>query len=164
MELIKLSDKISIDGGAPSPTIISNDTELNLLFYSSDEQSGESLEERNFVYDRGIFALKFNFYLVYKFGVPGNETIMGHPYHRLGIQPYSCYLLKESEWIRELMRIDSVHPYHDKEKFKSYNHYVFTFHDNMFECIAKNFQISHANKSVYEEASLVLGEMSLRMI
>lgn len=165
MKLNEISGLLSIDVGAPTPTIISNDSNLYLMFYSNEESTnGETLKERNSVYDRGIYVLKFNLFLKYKFGMPNNEIIIGHPYSKLGLQPYSFYQLEGSDWIKELMKIDSVHPDYNKEKWASYKHYIFTFHDNMFECIAKDFEISESTTSIYKQASTIINEMNVEML
>jgi hypothetical protein len=35
--------------------------------------------------------------------------------------------------------MNSVHPYHRPEGFKSYRHFVLAFHDSTFECIAEGY-------------------------
>jgi len=165
MKLNEISGLLSIDVGAPTPTIISNDSNLYLMFYSNEEGGDtEELNERNSVYDRGIYVLKFNLFLNYKFGIPSNEIIIGHPYSKLGLQPYSFYQLEDSDWIKELMKIDSVHPYYNKEKWASYKHYILTFHDNMFECVAKDFEIRESKKSIYEQVSTIINEVNVDML
>lgn len=165
MKLNEISGLLSIDVGVPAPTIISNDSNLYLMFYSNGEDiSTEALQERNSVYDRGIYILKFNLFLNYKFGMPSNEIIIGHPYSKLGLQPYSFYQLEDSDWIKKLMKIDSVHPYYDKKKWVIYKHYILTFHDNMFECIAKDFEISEESSSVYKQAHTIINEMNIGML
>lgn len=164
MKLIEISGLLSIDVGAPTPTIISNDSNLYLMFYSNEESTdNEVLKERNSVYDRGIFVVRFNMFLQYKFGMPNNEIIIGHPYSKLGLKPYSFYQLEGSDWIKELMKIDSIHPYYNKENWVSYKHYIFTFHDNMFECVAKDFEINETTTSIYKHASIIINEMNAKM-
>ncbi len=165
MKLNEILGLLSIDVGAPTPTIISNDNNLYLMFYSNEENiKTEALRERNSVYDQGIYILKFNHFLSFKFGIPNNETITGHPYSKLGLRSYSFYQLEESDWIKELMKIDSIHPYHNKEEWTCCNHYILTFHDNMFECVAKDFEIHEATTSIYKQASVIINEMNVNML
>jgi len=35
--------------------------------------------------------------------------------------------------------MNSVHRCHDPETFKALTHYIFTFHDSTFECVAASF-------------------------
>ncbi len=147
-----------MDKGAPSPTIISNDTELFIVFYM-DIDDMLALHQRNIIYDSGVVVFKFDKYIKYTFGMPGNETIQGHPYSKLGIKSYSFYELKNSDFIKELQNIDKIHPYYNQEKWYKYKHYILTFHDNMFECIAQGFTINEENITLYNPASLILNKM-----
>lgn len=52
-------------------------------------------------------------------------------------------MIKDSDWINELKEIDKNHPYFNEDKWNSLNHYVTTFHDDLFECIAKGFEITN---------------------
>lgn len=166
MKLNEISGLLCIDVGAPTPTILSNDNNLYLMFYSNEEgDKAETLRERNRnnVYDRVTYVLKFNLFIKYRFGMPNNEIIIGHPYFKLGLKPNSFYQLEGSDWIKELMKIDSVHPYFNEEKWTNYKHYIFTFHDNMFECIAKDYEISESTISIYKKAITIINEMIVEM-
>jgi hypothetical protein len=54
-----------------------------------------------------------------------------------------------------------VHPYYDPHKWEKYKHYILTFHDNMFECVAKNFEIREGNTSLYNQVTIILNELSV---
>lgn len=164
MELIEIKGLLEMDYGSPSPLIISNDSDLFLAFYANEESEISEPQERNPIYDTGIFALKFKAYLKYIFGIPGNETIEGHPYSKLGMTSFSFYELKNSNLIKELQDIQKVHPYYDPEKWKAYKHYILTFHDNMFECVAENFEVSRENVSTYKHAIKILNELSIKHV
>lgn len=164
MELLEIKGIFEMDCGSPSPIIISNDNELIIAFYA-DKESSLSLSiptERNMVHDTGIFALKFKRYLKYKFGLPGNETIQWHPYTKLGMKSFSFYELKDSNFIRELEDIEKKHPYYNSQKWNLYKHYILTFHDNMFECIAQDFEIRQENISLHNKIALILNELSVK--
>jgi hypothetical protein len=88
MELIEIKDLFEMDTGSPSPSIISNDNELFIAFYAKKESTSAIPQMRNTVYDTGIFALKFERCLKYTFGIPGEETMHGHPYSKYGMKPY----------------------------------------------------------------------------
>lgn len=162
MELIEIKGLFQMDCGAPSPTILSNDNELFLAFYADKEAVTPIPQERNTIYDTGIVALRFKRYLKYTFGMPGDETIDGHPYSKLGMGPYAFYELRNSDLIKSLQDIDSVHFKHNSDKWKMYKHYILTFHDNMFECVAQSFEIREENTSLYNQASFMLNELSVK--
>jgi hypothetical protein len=90
---------------------------------------------------------------VHMFGPPNDEAFSGHPLAARGLQPYSAYEIEHSSWVNELERMNSVHPYHRPECFASYKHYIFSFHDTTFECVAEGFTLSeHAG---YPSAVLI---------
>ena len=70
------------------------------------------------------------------FGSPSDETIRGHPLWELGLRPYGVFEVRKSSWIRALERMNRVHPNHNPSRFAALRHFVFTFHDNTFECVA----------------------------
>jgi hypothetical protein len=72
--------------------------------------------------------------------MPGNETLPGHPYYPFGLASYGFYEMKDSDLIIKLKNIDSIHPYHKAATWKRYKHYILTFHENMFECIAIGYE------------------------
>jgi hypothetical protein len=41
-----------------------------------------------------------------------------------------------SEWLEERVRVNSFHPYHSDEAWRSKHHYLLAFHDEMVECLA----------------------------
>jgi hypothetical protein len=42
--------------------------------------------------------------------------------------------------------MNSVHPDHDPERFRSSKHYVLSFHDSTFECVADGYTVElHKN-------------------
>ena len=162
MKLKEIKGLFEMDFGAPSPTVLSNDNELILIFYADSDEKTLALKERNIIYDKGIIVLKFKNYLKYTFGLPGDETIEGHPYRKFGLNSYMFCEVEESDFIMSLQNIDKVHPYYNPEKWKFYKHYIITFHDNMFECVALDFEIREENISIYNEVSSIMNELSLK--
>jgi hypothetical protein len=73
----------------------------------------------------------------FRFGAPNDETLQGHPLWGHGLQLYTPGEVENSSWIRELERINSVHPMHAAESFAALRHFVIPFHGSTFECIAR---------------------------
>ncbi|WP_163178130.1 hypothetical protein [Bacteroides sp. 51] len=149
MKLLEIEKEIRIDTGAPMPTIISTDNELYLSFYV--DKTFDDLHQRDIGSDTGIVSMVFNRCLKYTFGVPDNETIDGHPYRKLGLESYAFYELKGSNIIKELQDMSKVHPYYNPKKWENYKHYIITFHDNMFECVAEGFKIEKTETSMHNQ-------------
>lgn len=156
MELIEINSGFQINVGAPEPIIISNDNELFIAFYADKKASSTIPQENNVIDDTEIFTLEFKQFLKYTFGMPNNETIHGHPYSKLGMNSYSFYELKNSDLIKTLQNIEKVHPQYNPKKWEMYRHYILTFHDNMFECIAQGFEIREENISLYDKVVVLL--------
>jgi hypothetical protein len=58
--------------------------------------------------------------------------------HGRGLRPYAAHVVEGSSWIAELETRNRVHPYHRPEAFASLRHYLLTFHDETFECLARD--------------------------
>ena len=71
------------------------------------------------------------------FGPPNDEAFAGHPLAGRGLRPYGAFLVQNSSWLRGLERMNAVHPRHNPERFRELKHFVLTFHDSTFECIAR---------------------------
>ena len=163
MNVVELKD-ISIESGAPVPKVLSSDSELYIIFYSAEDKDGmtEDIVQRDSVDDKGVTIVQFNRVLSYKFGSPNDETFTGHPLYKKGLKIYVAQYLSESPWIDELVKIDSIHPYHNPSKFKDYKHYIFSFHDKTFECIAQGYKAKYKNMKMYDAAVSVLQELFIK--
>ena len=80
--------------------------------------------------------------LIFKCGYPNEEIYMHYNYYTQGsIKKYCLYEMQESEWIKELLVMNRVHPRHTDESFKKEKHFVILFEDEVFECIATSYQV-----------------------
>lgn len=155
MELVEIKGLFEMDYGAPLPIILSSDNELLVAFFI-DKENAYAIPQECDIYDAGVLTLEFKQCLKYTFGMPGNESMYGHPYSKLGMQACSFYELRNSDLIESLREIDKIHPFYNSERWKMYKHYILTFHDNMFECVARGFEIIEEKTSFYNEASGML--------
>jgi hypothetical protein len=106
--------------------------------------------------DEPIALVEFKRYDAYMFGPPNDEAFDGHPLYGRGLHPYGAFVIKGSSWIRQLARMNSVHPYHKAERYAKLRHYIFAFHDSTFECVAEGFEIAIHKGSMKE----ILPEMT----
>jgi len=145
--------KHPINMGAPAPKIVCDDTNLILLFYVDVfnlPKTTDNITERNSFNDSGIAVLKFKNTHIHKFGTPNDDVIIGHPYYDLGLKPYSIFSFDDSDWIKEIKRIQAKHPYFNEQNFDDLMHYIITFKDNTFECIAKGYDIEYSFDTMKE--------------
>ena len=145
--LLALHDVPQSDVGAPSPIVLS-DEHVTLLAYVVQ---GEPLpDDGRILTDADLEMLVEEMALVefqrcrsYMFGSPNDEAFDGHPLANRGLYPYGAFEVQDSSWIRQLERMNSVHPRHRGDWLQRLRHFVFAFHDSTFECVAQGFTISN---------------------
>jgi hypothetical protein len=88
---------------------------------------------------------------IHTLGPPNDETLHGHRLAKKGLQPYGAFEVINSEWIRLLEQMNSVHHRHDRERFlEGKRHFIITFHDSVFECIACGYEVEIHSGSIKE--------------
>lgn len=126
---------------------------LILMFYVDVfnlPETTDTITERHSFDDSGIAILKFKHPYIHKFGIPNDDVIIGHPYYDLGLKPYSIFSVNDSDWIKDIKRIQAKHPYFNEQSFSDLEHYIITFKDNTFECIAKGYDIDYSYETMKE--------------
>ena len=88
-----------------------------------------------------LAIVEFKRCYAYQFGGPNDEVFEGHRLTGRGLGGYGAYLVENSNWIREMQRVNSVHQRYDESLWSDYRHYFLAFHDECFECIAVNHRI-----------------------
>ena len=147
-EVKVLNDWPQPEAGAPEPQIFADDTNFVLRYFTANEK---------------IAVIVFPMVNIFKFGSPNDEALGGHPLYKNGLKFYSVHEVKNSTWVQELEKQNSVHPQHDKQSFlKDKKHYIFTFHDSTLECVATEgefwkpsvivFGTEEEAKKMFEEA------------
>lgn len=145
MKLIKIPLK-NMNTGSPMPVVLEgNSGSLYVLFYAGVE-------------DGIIVVIKFFRVSIYKYGTPDDEVLHGHPYYKLGLGFYSFSELKNSDWIEELIKINSVHAQFNKKNWKNCRHFILTFKDQTFECVADDYEIMEENISMKDKAFQIMNE------
>lgn len=139
-----------MDYGAPSPLIIANDNHLLVAF----------LGDAGILEKEPVICVNFSLPRKHRFGLPNDETIFGHSYYQLGLRAGGFYELENSDWIAELQKIARVHRYYDADRWTKLKHYILTFHDNMFECVAESFTILDSKDDLYQQVNWLLEEGS----
>jgi|SRR5215203_780731 len=79
-----------------------------------------------------------------KFGYPNDEALAGHPLYGKGLEAYEIFEVLDSNWIaqqREQNRVNFPDP---PRKIPTLRHFVFTFHDSTFECLADDIKVEIA--------------------
>jgi hypothetical protein len=140
--------------GAPCPMLLASDHSLLLAYYLDD------LLPPNWAHttihpampndsDDLCALVAFKMPFAHMLGSPNDEAFSGHPLASRGLSPYTVSEVERSSWIRTLIQMNSVHPYHSAKAFAKYRHYIFAFHDSTFECVAESFKMSLYRGSVW---------------
>jgi hypothetical protein len=139
--------------GAPIPVLLAGEHDVLLAYYLQDAPAGwDGATVRVVDADsegEPVAVVKFRRCYAHMFGPPNDEAFSGHPLSARGLRPYAVFEVRESSWLRRLEEMNSVHPYHNRTRFmENKRHFVFSFHDTTFECIADGFEIEVTNGSV----------------
>lgn len=142
--VIALHDAPQPDVGAPLPHLVCDEHHILLAYLINEPDPAWDGSHVNIVGPgsdgHSIAVVRFERPYAQMFGPPNDEAFHGHPLSARGLRPYAVFEIKNSSWLRRLERMNSVHPYHDRERFlANRRHFIFAFHDTTFECIAQEF-------------------------
>jgi hypothetical protein len=147
-EVVRLDDVPAPSAGASEAHVLCNDHHLFVAY-----RTAEIWEE--------IAVVEFQpFYYALSFGPPNDEAFDGHPLATRGLERYGVFEVRFSSWIRDLERMNRVHPSHDPQFFSVFRHFIFTFHDSTLECVAQRLDSSIG----YDGMVDAIGSMRLRLL
>ena len=162
-KVVELEDAPQSSIGAPLPFVLSDEHTLLLAYLIQDTPPDWDGSSVRIVYPNStnepVALIEFGGYYAYMFGPPNDEAFHAHPLADRGLHPYGVFQVENSSWIRQLERMNSVHPYHKAERFKGLKHYVFAFHDSTFESIAEGYRVREYGGSLEG----LLAEMQKRL-
>src|SRR3569833_1602594 len=116
--------------GAPEPIVVADEQAVVVSYRTAhSEPSTDQLDT--------FCSVRFHLAHTHLFGAPNDEALEGHPLWNRGLGFYSVYRVDQSSLIRRLAAMNSVHRQHSYSKFDELTHYIFTFHDSTFECVAR---------------------------
>lgn len=154
----------SMSKGAPIPKILASEQLLLLIFFIEGEDDIDlpaNIIERDSINDRGTAVLEFDSCLAFKFGGPNDELLQQHPYYKAGVGFYSFYEMIESEWLKSIIDLNRTHPRFSEYIFEDCKHYVITFKDSMFECIADSYSLQCSNDSMAQSITRLSDKLIL---
>jgi len=151
--------------GAPLPQLLKNDHRAFLLFLvkvvdPNWDGSYATMKSAASEQNESLALVEFKRCLSAKLGSPNDEVFDGHPLAGKGLDSYTAQLVKNSRWLAEIQRINSVHAGYRADAWSKRNHYVFWFHDTTFECIAESFAVELRTCSMPE----LLAEACRRLV
>jgi len=146
------------DIGAPTPQVFSNGMETYLVYRTEDVDPDWDGTEVQVIDPRNddVHVLAIVDFIrpnTHRFGVVNDEAARGHPLYRNGLKPYEAYQIRNSSWIDELREIHKVHECYSEETWSRRKHYVFFFHDELFEIVADGFRVA-LHTTTFRDAAL----------
>ena len=87
--------------------------------------------------------------LATQFGYPNDEALAGHPLYRLGLRPYGVFEVIDSSWLERLSRQNKAA--FPSSSLNGLRHFVITFHDSTFECLASGYERRQVDETVAAE-------------
>lgn len=140
-------------GGAPLPHVMSNGSTAILVCHEELRDSGWDGTFTTVVSPQdeqpsALLEFTFTSCEAVRLGGPNDEALHGHPLHGRGLGGYRPFLVRNSSWIAEAERINSVHAYHRAEVYRRLNHFFFVFHDEMFEVLAERVQVERVDATL----------------
>lgn len=119
-----------------SPKLAASEAGVVLTYHAGADWGHKKVE----VAFKGCFA--------FSLGVPNDEALHGHRLWGKGLQYYSFHEVIGSDWIADMMRRNRVHHRHSDNLFSGLRHFIITFQDMTFECVAHDYKVA----SIEQEA------------
>ena len=162
--VIPLNDIPQSSVGAPLPIVTADEHQAAVAFYRQEtphDWAGSSVRVVDYTSDEPWAIVVFGGCYALMFGPPNDEAFNGHPLASRGLGPYGAYLIAESSWLRQLERMNAVHHRHNTETFMRHRlHFVLSFHDSTFECIASGYRVMRGEGALAETLAVTRAVLS----
>jgi hypothetical protein len=142
-EVIALEGIPQCDVGAPSPLVLADEFSTLVAYGLPDNDTPALQAVTDGVPEDGetMAVVRFVGCHAHMLGRPNDEAFTGHPLAARGLHPCGAFRVRSSSWIRSLERMNSVHPHHKPARFRELEHFVLSFHDSTFECVAQRAEV-----------------------
>ena len=159
-KVVELTNVPQSSVGAPLPFVVSDECNVVLAYLVSERDPAWDGTYVNVVgpdsEGKLVAILNLESPYIHMFGPPNDEAFSGHPLAERGLSPYAAFEILQSSWIRKLERMNSVHPHHRPGMFSNERHFVFAFHDSVFECIAHGYTTKLVRGSIRSVLPLMM--------
>jgi len=108
--------------------------------------------------DAGTGIVEITRCSVSKFGYPNDEALRGHPLYDRGLRAYGIFEVKNSSWPMQLTQQNRV--VFPKTPDSKQRHFIVSFHDSTFECVATSLMASLSGHTFEETVASVIKQIS----
>lgn len=122
--------------GAPMPLLAQGSRNAVLVFCAQTAPGGQA--------KTGVVEVSACW--VSQFGYPNDEALSGHPLYGRGLGFYGIYEVLDSSWVARLDAQNRV-AFPDFAPPPPKRHFIITFHDETFECLADDLTARIASES-----------------
>ena len=119
------------DAGSPQPAVFQQELNPARVVYLPSVADASNLP---------LVVLRFPRCQILKFGYPNDEALPGHPLYANGLSYYGIFEVHDSSWIQALRQRNLVSFPDGTELNSQGRHFVVTFHDTTFECVADRLE------------------------
>ena len=147
--------------GAPMPLLVQSEYRCSVAYICGNfepSSDGTTVRVASAGDDEPIVIVEFGSVRASYFGPPNDEAMGGHPLAARGLQYYAAHEVFDSSWIRALEKMNRVHHRHTASLFAGLRHFIWTFHDSTFECVANGYTVRMLEGSVAKALMLLLDE------
>jgi hypothetical protein len=137
------------DTGTAFPMVVADEDVAVLRYCLIDED-----QQERFV------ILSFEHCWAHYIGPPNSEALHGHPLYERGLSYYGIFEVLDSSWIRLMEERNRVHDKHSPARYAELRHFIFSFEDTTFECIAKGVAVQIMS---YEEGAAAFAQIVKRV-
>ena len=98
----------------------------------------------------GRALVEFPRCIITQFGYPNDEALPGHPLYAFGLKYYGIFEIMNPSWLKRIDQQNRV----AFPKFDTYasRHFLITFHDSTFECLAADIHLKIMSDSAYKNS------------
>jgi hypothetical protein len=133
-------------GGAPLPHLLSSGHRTFVAFYLDEpdpdwDGTYVTVVDPTDEAPASLGIVEFMRCSAVTIGPPNDEVLHGHRLYGRGLDGYGAYVVENSCWVAELMKVNSVHDQYRAESWSDARHFLFVFHDETVEAVARDIEV-----------------------
>lgn len=150
----KLDIGIEPDAAVSGAVVIESEYSTFLTFNAMRTHEDGQFE------DVGTAVIEFVGAMKSQFGHPNDEALEGHPLSARGLDYNDAFEVEDSTWLKTIREQNRM-CFPDATWFgESLRHFVVTFHDSTFECLAEDLKVTIRT----EPYRTIIGEIAERIL